>query len=183
MSQIKSQSHSPACRAVADVAHCICPHLQPPTIPATNTGPVLMMPDDHRKGCSFGRTARCNCTYLAQWDKTPEYTAPTFRVESAAEFLASGPRTLEEALTQDDSVLRAENHHPGAAPFPMPEADYYPQLEKKISKLTVDGKIWEPRCTKPHASYPEWLPPVLYFGGFLIGLIGGYGWGSGAWNG
>lgn len=35
----------------------------------------------HRKGCSFGRTARCNCTYLAQWDKAPEYTAPTFRAE------------------------------------------------------------------------------------------------------
>lgn len=42
----------------------------------------------HRNGCSFGRTARCNCTYLAQWDRTPEYTAPTFRIMSAEEFLS-----------------------------------------------------------------------------------------------
>jgi hypothetical protein len=32
----------------------------------------------HRSGCAFGRTARCTCTYLAQWDKAPAYTAPAF---------------------------------------------------------------------------------------------------------
>jgi hypothetical protein len=32
----------------------------------------------HRSGCAFGRTARCTCTYLAQWDKRPAYTAPAF---------------------------------------------------------------------------------------------------------
>jgi hypothetical protein len=26
----------------------------------------------HRPGCSFGRTARCNCTYLAQWGPVPQ---------------------------------------------------------------------------------------------------------------
>lgn len=32
----------------------------------------------HRDGCAFGRTARCTCTYLTQWDRRPEYTAPAF---------------------------------------------------------------------------------------------------------
>lgn len=45
----------------------------------------------HRPGCSFGRTARCNCTYLAQWDRTPEYTAPAFRIETADELLGTSP--------------------------------------------------------------------------------------------
>jgi hypothetical protein len=45
------------------------------TLPMDN-GPL---PDTgHRKGCAFGRTARCTCTYLAQWDKHPDYTAPAF---------------------------------------------------------------------------------------------------------
>lgn len=40
----------------------------------------------HRTGCAFGRTARCTCMYLMQWDKHPEYTAPTMRKDPGAPF-------------------------------------------------------------------------------------------------
>lgn len=33
---------------------------------------------DHREGCAVVRTGRCTCAYLAQWDRKPEYTAPTW---------------------------------------------------------------------------------------------------------
>jgi hypothetical protein len=44
--------------------------------------PLVFGPDapdtGHRPGCAFGRTPRCTCTYLAQWDTTPAPAAATF---------------------------------------------------------------------------------------------------------
>lgn len=60
--------------AILTTGTCDCQ--KPPAVQAWEN-----LSTGHRDGCSFGRTARCNCTYLAQWDRAPEYTAPTFKQE------------------------------------------------------------------------------------------------------
>jgi hypothetical protein len=127
------------------------------TLPMDN-GPL---PDTgHRKGCAFGRTARCTCTYLAQWDKHPDYTAPAFSGgPDKPALLGPGVMIIPDELWEDfdptalkasgapefvsASQYRARQEQP--APFPMEEKDYYPVIDKPLKALTVAGEIWEPR--------------------------------------
>lgn len=67
----------------------------------------------HRPGCSIQRNDRCICDYLAQWDKYPEYTAPTFNAGPllTAEFFTSPGETVF-ALTPVDGTLGETVRHP-----------------------------------------------------------------------
>jgi hypothetical protein len=120
----------------------------------------LLTDTGHRKGCAFGRTARCTCTYLAQWDKHPEYTAPAFSGgPDKPALLGPGVMIIPDELWEDfdptalkasgapefvsASQYRARQEQP--APFPMEEKDYYPVIDKPLKALTVAGEIWEPR--------------------------------------
>lgn len=84
----------------------------------------------HLKGCSFGRTSRCNCTYLAQWDRTPEFTAATFT------------RSPELQELHDAAALFK---HPGTLvprkPLPT-EEDIIAEIDALHSELT-DGDAAE----------------------------------------
>jgi hypothetical protein len=123
--------------------------------------PLVFGPDTgHRPGCAFGRTARCTCTYLAQWDKHPAYTAPAFSGgPDKPALLGPGVMIIPDELWEDfdptalkasgapefvsASQYRARQEQP--APFPMEEKDYYPVIDKPLKALTVAGEIWEPR--------------------------------------
>lgn len=58
----------------------------------------------HRKGCAFGRTARCTCTYLKQWDRAPAYTAPTYKLG----VLSHKPLAASEDIMAELDQLRTE---------------------------------------------------------------------------
>lgn len=55
----------------------------------------------HRQGCAFGRTARCTCTYITQWDRTPDYTTPTFSPAFAARDIEGNPLAVTVTTTLD----------------------------------------------------------------------------------
>jgi hypothetical protein len=125
--------------------------------------PLVLGGTVHRKGCSFARSARCTCAYLAQWDRSPAYTAPSFAASDYQTQFPSVPHAYVEGNLSDAIYARPaalRGNAPGI--FPMEEKDYYPQVDKPgLTALTVNGEIWGPRTTAEAEKVTEIGFPAL----------------------
>ncbi|HCB59078.1 MAG TPA: hypothetical protein DEP82_14480 [Arthrobacter bacterium] len=67
----------------------------------------------HRQGCSFARSARCTCAYLAQWDRSPAYTAPAFAATQPDQVAEIGFPALPVSGSTDARLYILQLEHQG----------------------------------------------------------------------
>lgn len=132
-----------------------------PTEPTEPTAPA-----GHRSGCSHPRTGKCICAYLAQWDKHPGYTAPTFtrspelqKLHDFTEQMSAEGRiisidTLPGRVSEWDGLFK----DPGTL---NPRGDATGNLDERCTK---HEHSWH--FVKDHLSCEEWDDYVLGADGF-----------------
>lgn len=142
----------------------------------------------HLPGCSFGRTARCNCIYLKQWqedsqrqDEIERDTISFHRSPELQKLWEENDARLPISIPRDDSLYVtlpevADGHTIAFQPSGHTGTDWAPEDEdgSRLEQMRIMRDYW--RAEAKELKYALWIVGAIAIAAAAIGTGYAAGW-------